>query len=348
MARIDDCFRKLIGVGATELLICSDRPPLYRAANELLPLPGEGVLLDAELRDGLQGLMHADDWQTLQDEQSAAFATELDGGLRVSGLCHMARHGLTVRLRLMGAFDLAQVELALPAAFEQVLAAETGLLIVTGAVGSGKTTWIAHVLSELAAQRTVHIATCENPVEYLLPSVNGPISQRSVGRHCSSLAEGIDAAFEANAEVVTCSELNAAGVFERMVEAACAGVLAVGELRGHGTVNALELLLPAATSGHRTQLAYDLSESLLAVVSLDLLPKKAGGRVLAAELLMATPNVCSLVRDGKMQMLHALLERESGMQSMDRCLLELATRGVVEGREAYVRATDKRMFAAWA
>lgn len=348
MTRIEDYFRKLAGVGATDLLICSDRPPLYRAANELLPLPGEGVLLDSELREALLSLMGEDDWQTLQDEQCASFTTELGGGVRVSGLCHTARHGLTVRLRLMGAFDLGLVELALPGAFEDVLSAQAGLLIVTGAAGSGKTTWIARLLQDLASERAVHIATCESPVEYLLQGSNGPISQRSVGRHCSSLAEGIDAAVETNAEVLACSELNAAGVFERMLEAACAGVLSIGELRGHGSVNALEQLLTAAPAGQRGQLATDLSESLLAVVSLDLLPRKAGGRVLAGEVLMATPNVCSLVRDGKMQMLSALLERETGMQSMDRCLLELATRGVVEGREAYVRASDKRMFAAWA
>jgi twitching motility protein PilT len=347
--RIDEYVRKLVGLGATDLLLSSERPPLYRAANELLPLPGEGVMGDAELRSLALGLLDADEQQALQDDFRVSFQAQLLGGLRGAGSCHVAQHGLTLRLRLLGGLDLAQIDLSLPSNVPSLLHAEAGLIVVTGPAASGKSSWIARYLQLMAAQRPLHVATIDDPVEYVLPPSHGAISQRGVGRHCRNFAEGIDAALEANAQVIAVSDLQAPGAFERMLEAAGAGVLAIGELRGYGAVAALEQLLSAAPAGLRTQLAGDLADTLTAAISLDLVPRKAGGgRVLALEALPATPNACSLLRDGKTQMLASLLERDPGMQSMDRCLLDLATRGVIEGREAHTRATDKRPFTAWA
>jgi twitching motility protein PilT len=348
MMAIDEYIRKLVGLGATDLLLSSERPPLYRAANELLPLPGEGLVADAELRSMVEDLLDADEQQALQDDFRVSFQAQLLGGLRGAGSCHVAQHGLTLRLRLLGGLDLAHIDLALPPNAPNLLHAEAGLIVVTGPTGSGKSSWIARYLSLLSAQRPVYIASVDDPVEYVLAPGHGPMSQRSIGRHCRTFAEGIDAALEANAHVIACSDLQAPGVFERMLEAAGAGVLALGEMPGYGAVPALEQLMAAAPAGSRAQLAGDLADTLAAAVSLDLLPRKGGGRALALELLSATPNVASLLRDGKTQMLAALLERDPGMQSMDRCLLELATRGAIEGREAHARASDKRAFAAWA
>lgn len=347
--RIDEYVRKLVGLGATDLLLSSERPPLYRAANELLPLPGEGLVADGELRSLVKSLLDPDEQQALQDDFRVAFEAQLLGGLRGAGFCHLAQHGLTLRLRLLGGLDLQQIDLSLPANVPNLLHVEAGLVVVTGPAASGKSSWIARYLQLMAAQRPLHVATLDQPVEYVLPPSHGPIAQRGVGRHCRSFAEGIDAALEANAQVIAVSDLQAPGVFERMLEAAGAGVLAIGELRGYGAVAALEQLLSAVPAGLRTQFAGDLADTLTAAISLDLVPRKGGGgRVLALEVLPATANVCSLVRDGKTQMLASLLDRDPGMQSMDRCLLDLATRGIIEGRDAHARATDKRPFAAWA
>lgn len=347
MGRLHDYVRKLSGVNATELLIGSDRPPLYRALNELLPLPGEGPLAAAELQSELQAVLSPEDWQALESEQRVVFTSELTPSARVRGACHVAAHGLTLKLSLLGAQarDLREVEL--PRALEDLLRAESGLVIVTGPASSGKSTLIARFVSQLTAERALYVATSEDPVEHALYSARGLVIQRSVGRHCAGHVQAVETALATEAQVITCSDLGAPYVFERVVDAACTSVLALGELRGQGTVSVLEQLMAAVPAARRAQIAVELADSLLAVVSLDLLPRKNGGRVLAHEVLLATPNVCSLVRDGKLGMLTALLDREPGMQSMDRCLLDLATRGQIEGREAYARATDKRLFAAW-
>jgi twitching motility protein PilT len=347
MPRIDDYLRKLDSVGASDLLLSSDRTPLYRAANELLPLPGEGALADAELRRELQELVTADEWASLLSNQQLAFVADLGQELRVRGLCSVGRHGISTRLSLLRPECAALAELQLPATIASLVENDNGLVIVTGPVGAGKTTLIAALLAIVSEQRAGHIVSIENPVEYLHKSRLGPVSQRAVGRHCASHASAFEAALDTGADVVTCSNLDTDGVIELAVEAASAGVLVLGELPGQGAANALEYLLSRAPSQQRAQLCTDLAECLVAVIALDLLPKKGGGRIPAAEILLCTPNVASLVRDGKTNILHSLLDRELGMQSMDRCLLDLATRGLIEGREAYMRANDKRAFAAW-
>jgi twitching motility protein PilT len=347
MPRIEDYLRKLDSVGASDLLLSSDRTPLYRAQNELLPLPGEGVLDDVTLRAGLHELVNPDEWAGLQAQQELLFVVDVAPDLRVRGLCSIAQHGLTARLTRLRGSPAGLSDLQLPASFANLAAADSGMVIVTGPAGSGKTTLIATLCDLVCCQRAVHLTSLGTGAEYLQANRLATVSQREIGRHSSSFANALDTALDTDADVIACSSLSAEGAFERLVEAASAGVLVFAEVPGQGSANALEHLLLCAPENQRSQLALDLAESLLAVISLDLLPKKGGGRVPAAEILLCTPNVAALVRDGKVGMVAGLLDREPGMQSMDRCLIELATRGLIDGREAHARALDKRAFAAW-
>jgi twitching motility protein PilT len=346
MSQLREYLRKLAGVGAGELLLSAGRPPLYRAQDGLLPLPGAGSLAENDLRGELQELLTPDEWQELEDHQRVHFQLELDTGLRVRGGCHSAAHGLTVKLTVMGELTHSLADLELPRMVAPVLAAESGLIIVTGPSGSGKTTLLARFLMQLAGERQLYVSSSENPVEYRLEGLGCAIVQRAVGRHCPSHVSAIQSALATEAQVVSCSELTAPGVFGLLVEGACSGAITLGEMRGRGVVAALEHLL--ATSAADARLRADLAGALSAVISLELLPKKTGGRVWAAELLIGSRNVSTLIRDGNLHMLQPLLDREPGMQSMDRSLLDLATRGIIEGREAYARASDKRALASWA
>ncbi|MET0390686.1 MAG: ATPase, T2SS/T4P/T4SS family [Polyangiales bacterium] len=347
MSHLDDYVRKLDVVQGTDLLLSSGRPPLYRALDGLLPLPGEGALAESDLRSELVRVLSPDERQQLADEQRVTFQAELDSGRRVHGAAHESAHGLTVKLRLLGAQADELLELELPKVLEPLFEVEAGLIVVTGPSGSGKSTFVARLLSEIAAERSVYIATCEDPVEYPRRSGSSVLVQRAVGPHCPTHARAIETAIATDAQVIACSDASEPSAFGLLLEAACSGVLAVAELPGHGVVRALEQLYAAVPESARAQWSADLADALHAVVALELLPTKLSSRVWAAEVLLSTRNVCSFIRDGKLSLLAGLLDREPGMQSMDRCLLDLATRGVVEGREAFVRASDKRLLAAW-
>jgi twitching motility protein PilT len=351
MTRVHDLLSKLASLQASELLLSAERPPLYRALHEWLPLPGSAELHTEDLERALSRLLTQDELRMLREEQHVSFVKQLDSGERVRAFCHTAEHGYTVKLVLLDLQAKVSAELVIPPLIVPLSAAKSGLIVIAGPAGSGKSTLISRLLMQLASERQAFVITAEEPIQYSVapPQENaGLIVQRAVGRHCVSHAHGIEAALDARAEVIACSNLAAPQAFTRMLDAASSGVLALGELRAHNCVSALEQLLTAAPSPQRAVLARELSEALLAVVSLDLRPTKSGGRALAVEVLTATPRLRVMVREQSLERIPLLYEREAGMQSMDRSLLELATAGILDGHEAYLRASDKTLFGAWA
>lgn len=347
MMRVRDYLGKLSALQASELLLSPNRPPLYRALAEWLPLPGTVELRADELERTLTRLLSADEMRMLREQHHVSCIKDLESGERVRAYCHAAMRGYTLKLVLLSEQARVSSDLAIPPLIVPLTTAKSGLIVITGPAGSGKSALISRILSQLASERHAFVATVEEPVQYSAARHGAVIMQRDVGRHCTSHAHGIESAVAARAEVIACSSLGAPQAFARMLEAAHSGVLALGELRAGSVVSALELLLGAAPAALRPLVARELSESLLAVLALDLLPAKAGGRVLALEVLTATPKLCALLREQKLERIPTLFEGEAGMQSMDRSLLELATAGLLDGREAYRRAGDKTLFSAW-
>lgn len=343
-----DYLAKLAVLNATELLIGSDRQPLYRALHELLPLPGSSELHAQDLERMLEALLGPEELRLLREQQHVSCIKQLDSGERVRVFCHCAAHGYTLKLALLNLHSVTRSEPALPPLLRHLTGARSGLIIVAGPAGSGKSALVSHMLEQLACERARYVISVEDPVLYGAPRSGALIVQRAVGKHCPSHAQGIEAAATAGAEVIACSNLAAPLAFERMLEVAGSGVLAIGELRAKAAVAALEHLLRPGRSAQCPLLARELSEALLAVLALDQLPARSGGRILALEVLTATPSLCGLLRDRQLEGIAHLFERERGMQSMDRSLLELATAGLVEGHEAYLRASDKTLFRAWA
>ena len=347
MMRVRDYLGKLSALQASELLLCPNRPPLYRALAEWLPLPGTVELRADELERTLTRLLSADEMRMLREQHHVCCTKALDSGERVRAYCHAALRGYTLKLVLLSQQAQVSSELAIPPLIMPLTAAKSGLIVIAGPAGSGKSALLSRILAQLAGERHAFVATVEEPLQYSAARNGAVIMQRDVARHCASHAAGIESALAARAEVIACSDLAAPEALPRMLDAAHSGVLALGELRAGGAVAALELLLGAAPVAMRPVFARELSESLLAVLSLDLLPGKAGGRVLAIEVLTGTPKLCALLREQKLERIPALYEGEAGMQSMDRSLLELATAGLLDGREAFRRAHDKTLFSAW-
>jgi twitching motility protein PilT len=347
MMRVRDYLSKLASLQASELLLSAHRPPLYRALHEWLPLPGSAEVRADELERALTRLLNSDELRMLREEQHVSCIKQLDTGERVRAYCHASRHGYTVKLVLLSLQAQLSAELIIPPLLMPLTAARSGLIVITGPAGSGKSTLLSRILAQVAGERHAFAATVEEPVQYSAAQNGAVIMQRAVGRHCASHAHGIESALSARAEVIACSNLAAPHAFTRMLDAASSGVLALGELRAHNTVGAVEQLLGASPLALRPLVARELSECLLAVIALDLLPAKAGGRVLALEVLTATPKLCALLKEQDLEQIPSLLEGEAGMQSMDRSLLELATAGILDGHEAYRRAADKSLFSAW-
>jgi twitching motility protein PilT len=347
MSTVRDYLGKMATLNATELLLSSERLPLYRAMHELLPLPGTTELRSADLERLLEVLLSADELLALREAQHVSCIKQLDSGERLRVFCHAAAHGYTLKIALLNLQNPGRSEPAVPPLLRPLMAAKSGLIVVAGPAGSGKSALVSHMLEQLAGERAAYVMTVEDPVLYSAPRRGSLIVQRAVGKHCTSHAQGVEVALAARAEVIACSNLAAPLAFERMLEAAGSGVLAIGELRATSAVGALEQLLHANRAAKCPLLARELAQVLLAVLALDQLPGKSGGRIMALEVLRALPALRELLCEQRLDQIAALYEGERGMQSMDRSLLELASAGLVEGREAYLRAADKSLFRHW-
>ncbi|HEX7477565.1 MAG TPA: ATPase, T2SS/T4P/T4SS family [Polyangiales bacterium] len=350
LTELESYLRQLPERGGADLLLCAGRPAFSRVAHELRALPGQPVLEDAGLRTLMQELLGAEQWQLFRARRSLTFASTLPSGLRVRGVCTESSAGVSCTLRVLPPQLLAKVASALPPALAKLTTSEPGLVLVAGPVGSGKTTLLSALLRARNDEQVRHIVTVEDPVEFLHENRKSVVSQRQVGAHCASFAAGIDAALGLDPDLLVVDGLDTPEAQRAALRAATSGVLVLASLRASGAARSIEQLLAAFPPHQRSSASNDLADCLQAIVSQELLPTRDGGLLPVQEILLRTPNLASVLRDGKTGMIGAIIEagRPIGMQSLDAALLELAKQSVISGREAYARAADKKAFAQWA
>jgi twitching motility protein PilT len=327
MSRLTQYVAKLARVGATDLLLGGGRPPQYWSAHGLLPLPGEAALAGEDLQLLLETWLGRDRWARLLSERTLSCVASLDPNTRVRVRCTWADHGATAQLRTLAA-PSTLAELQLPEQLGKLAELERGLVIVTGPKCSGKTSLIAALLQLIASNRVCHIVTLESPVELLHESRGSSISQREVPRHCASYASGIRSALAGDADVIALAAADDAETFELACRAAASALVWV-ELPGSGAVATLDrcVQLTAANPG-----ADDLPEVWRATVALELLPRRGGGRVPAAEILLESPSLRAALRSARPGALRNLSVTDygPGSQTKSEAIEALKARSLID------------------
>ena len=243
---------------------------------------------------------------------------------------------ISTNLRTMG-------ELGLPEAIKPLLEYHNGLVLVTGAVGSGKSTTLAALIDEVNKQRTDHIITLEDPIEYVIDSESCHVNQREVHTHTESFSHALRAALREDPDVIMVGEMRDLETISLAITAAETGHLVLATLHTGSAARTLDRILDVFPNDQREQIRIMVGESLRGVISQQLVPKKDGsGRSLALELLINTPAVSALIRDGKTFMLPGVMQtgKNVGMIMMDDALAELFNAGEISSDEAVSRAVD--------
>ncbi len=343
---VDELLRSMHLRKGSDLHLIAGDPPRMRVNGDLITLQNQA--LDAEeLTSALLAIMSKSSVDQFNAHDSADFAHMIAdlARFRVNVFRHL--NGIGAVFRGIPSKALTLEELAMPAALDHMTRATRGLILVTGKTGSGKSTTLAAMIDAINKRLKGHILTIEDPIEFVHERVNCLISQREVGLHSASFADALHSALREDPDAILVGELRDLETMSIAMTAAEMGVLVMGTLHTNGaaaTIDRIVNIFPADKQDHVRNM---LSTSLRGVVSQQLLKRKDGsGRVAALEILINTPAVANLIRQGKLEQLENVLQSSgaAGMCTMDGSLKRLLDEGKVSGREAYLQAFDKSKF----
>jgi twitching motility protein PilT len=238
-------------------------------------------------------------------------------------------------------------ELGLPENLKVLTQYHNGLVLVTGAVGSGKSTTLAAMVQEINTHRSDHIITLEDPIEYVYKPASCQITQREVHLHTDSFGAALRASLREDPDVIIVGEMRDLETIQLAITASETGHLVIGTLHTTNAARTLDRVLDAFPVEQQGQIRTMVSESLRGILSQQLVPKADGtGRVAVLEVMVNTPAVANLIRESKTFMLPGIIQtgKKLGMKLMDDSLMEHVEAGTITAREAYDRAEQKKMF----
>jgi len=295
----------------------------------------------------LDGMMTAEQSRRFADELELDFAYALlDGGRSVARFRANVFHKLTGRaavFRLIPSTIATLDDLQCPAAIRRLAERRTGLCLVTGPTGSGKSTTLAAMIRHINEQRACHVLTIEDPIEFVHEPIRAQITQRQIGEHAPTFAAALGAAGREDAEVILVGELRTNETMKLALQLAGFGVLVFGTLHTNGAAPTIDRILNAFPPEEQPQVRGLLAECLVGVVAQQLLPTADGaGRVAAHEILLGSSALASIVREGRTYQIPSLLQggQAAGMQTLDLALERLAKAGKITRETAVEKAND--------
>jgi len=344
--QIDAYLREVLAKNGSDLHFVAGDPPRIRLYGELHTLRDEKLAPD-RVQAMLEEIMTRRAQKQLEEKDGADFAYMIPGvsRFRVNVFRHIA--GLGAVFRAIPSKALTLEQLNMPEAVRSLCRITNGLILVTGKTGSGKSTSLAAMLDDLNARLKGHILTIEDPIEFVHPRKNCLVSQREVGVHSPSFAEALHSALREDPDVVLVGELRDLETMSIAVTAAEMGILVMGTLHTNGAAATVDRIVNAFPSDKQNHVRTMLSTSLRGVISQQLIQRAdKRGRVAALEILINTPAVSNLIRQGKLDQLENTMQSGGahGMRTMDTAIQELLDKGVISGRAAYEKSINKPRF----
>ena len=347
---IDDLLKQMLARKCSDLHLFSGDPPRIRLYGDLLTLDAPRLKAD-ELKEMLYAIMPSRARQRFEAEEGADFAHAIPdvARFRVNVLRHLGGIGAVFRGIPSQALTIEQ--LALPDVVRNLCREKQGLLLVTGKTGSGKSTTLAAMLDAINSEMKGHIITIEDPIEFTHQRKLCLISQREVGAHTQSFAQALHSALREDPDIVLVGEMRDYETMSIAVTAAETGIMVMGTLHTNGAASTVDRVVNTFPADKQSHIRSMLSTSLRGVISQQLVKRANGaGRVAALEILVNTPAVANLIRNGKLDQLENVMQSGAalGMQTMDGALKKLLEQRMISGRDAYEKAFTKANFAQFA
>ena len=343
---IDDLLRMVVQRDASDLHLRAGEPPILRIHGDL-----KRTDLPRLTAEDVKNLLYA----ILNEERKQRFERdkELDLSYEVPGLARF-RVNMFWQQRCVGAalrlipFRIRTIdELLMPPAVKELCMRPRGLFLVTGPTGSGKSTSLAAMIDHINTHKRCHIMTIEDPIEYMHHDKLSIINQRELGVDTRSFADALRHVMRQNPDVILVGEMRDLETIHLAITAAETGHLVMSTVHTQDAPQTIDRIVDVFPPEQQQQIRMQLSVVLLGVLSQTLLPNAQGtGRVAAFELMVATPSVRNLIREGKTHQLYMDIQTgaEYGMQTLDGCLLNLVRKGLVDFEDAIAKSSNPRDF----
>lgn len=345
---IDRLLRQSVEAGASDVHLVAGLPPTFRVNGALGAVPDWPVLEDAALRATLPRLLTANQEERFARDLELDLSYMLDGNLGFRVNLYQQRGGLGAAFRLIPTVIKSLPELGIPPAVRQFAGLPRGLVLVTGPTGSGKSTTMASVIDVANATRPDHIVLVEDPIEFLHRSRRCVVSQREIGTDTYSFSAALVHALRQDPDIIVIGEMRDTETMGIALRAAETGHLVFGTLHTQDAASTINRVVDEFPGDRQAQVRNQLATTLQGVVSQTLCRRADGtGRVIATEVLIPTPAVRALVRDGRLHQLYSVMHSgaEQGMHTLDQSLAALVRDGSITFEEGASRARQVDQFA---
>jgi twitching motility protein PilT len=347
MARIDELFRTLIENKGSDLHLSEGQPPKIRIHGSVMPIPEADILKGDSFRDMLAEICDPQAFARYLEKGDLDFAYEMDAQSRFRCNYLKQQFGLAAVFRLIPT-EIASLEsLGVPEVVKEFGRTRSGLVLVTGPTGSGKSTTLAALLDYINTNYNRHIITIEEPIEFVHGNKRSIITQREVPIQTPSFADGLRAALREDADIVLVGEMRDLETISLALTAAETGLLVFGTLHTNNARKTVDRIVDVFPADQQSQVRTMLAASLRGVLA-QLLCKRVDkpGRTAVHEIMFATPAVSAIIREGATQKLYDVITggKGEGMQFMDESIWEKLRAGMISPQEAYMKAIDKTRF----
>jgi twitching motility protein PilT len=339
-------IHELIGLAkqkrASDLHLVAGVPPMLRIDGELRPALEYGEMTHHTIEQLFRAVANPKLEDKLHDELEVDFAYELPGGGR--GRCNACwqKGSISLAIRLLSEQIPTADELGLPEIVKELITRPRGLILVTGPTGSGKSTTIASMLNHLNHTVRKYVITIEDPIEYVHPNVHCAFSQRELSQDTQSFVNALKYVLRQDPDVILVGEMRDLETASAVLTVAETGHLVLSTGHAPSAAQSVERIVDLFPPHERPMAQARLASTLVAIFSQVLVPRISGGRVAAVEIMLATPAVKNLIREGKPFLIPNTIRTSSniGMRSLDDALVDLYRRGVITQDSLYAFCQD--------
>ncbi|TNE47555.1 MAG: type IV pilus twitching motility protein PilT [Deltaproteobacteria bacterium] len=343
---IDRLFEMMLKERSSDLHISSDEKPMLRVDGGVRRIESLPILDCEQVTQLLAPIIPQRNRVEFIESWDTDFAYEVDGVGRFRANIFRDRLGVGAVFRLIPSEVITAEQLGLPKVLRDLCYLSKGLVLVTGPTGSGKSTTLCALIDLINRSRDDHIITIEDPIEFVHPNKRCLVNQREVGVHTNSFKAALRAALREDPDIILVGELRDLETMAIAIETAETGHLVFGTLHTSSAISTVDRLIDQFPGERQQQIRMMLSNSLKGVISQTLLKKNGGGRIAAMEILVVTAGVANLIRESKIHQIQSIMQtnRSLGMQCLNDVLFDYVNRKVVDVKEAYTKAIDKKNF----